>query len=184
MKKTIIGALVGAIIIFLWQFLSFAAANFHKPAQQYTEKQTAILDFLNSQGLEEGGYVFPGMPDGSSREQHEALMKEANGKPWAMVQYHKSNEATMSAMIMNMIRGFLVNIVIMLLFIWIIRRMTAPSFGQILTCSLFVGLIVFFNAPYTGHIWYKTFDVWAFFMDALISWGIVGIWLGWWMRRA
>ena len=38
MKKTVIAALVGGLIIFLWQFLSYALINFHKPAQQYTEK--------------------------------------------------------------------------------------------------------------------------------------------------
>ena len=183
MKKTIIGALVGAIIIFAWQFLSFAAVNFHKPAQNYTEKQTAILDFLNSQGIEEGGYIMPALPETATREEHEALMKESDGKPWAIVQYHKKGEWTMSSMIMNMVRGFLVNFVIMLLFIWILRRMAAPTFGTILATSLFVGLITFFNAPYTGHIWYQTFDIWAYFMDAIVAWGLVGIWLGWWMRR-
>ena len=180
MKKILIGAFVGALIIFIWQFLSFGMINFHRPAQNYTEKQDAIMSFLNSQGLKEGGYIVPSVPEGTSMDEAQAAMKTMEGKPWAIIQYHNSHEMSMT---MNMVRGFLVNFVIMLMFIWIIRRMAGPSFGQILTASLFVGLIVFFNAPYTGHIWYKTFDVWAFFMDALISWGIAGIWLGWWMRR-
>jgi hypothetical protein len=110
-------------------------------------------------------------------------MKEADGKPWAIVQYHKKAEFTVNDMIMNMVRGFLVNFVVILLFIWITRRMTAPSFGTILASSLFVGLISFLHQPYIGHIWYKTFDIWAFFLDAIVAWGLTGIWLGWWMRR-
>jgi hypothetical protein len=46
MKKEVIGAIVGGIIIFIWQFLSFALINFHLPVQQYTDKQDAILEAL------------------------------------------------------------------------------------------------------------------------------------------
>jgi hypothetical protein len=61
MKKSLIGAIVGGIIIFLWQFLSWALINFHKPAQQYTAKQDAVMTILNS-NLEEGGYIMPALP--------------------------------------------------------------------------------------------------------------------------
>ena len=66
MKKTIVAAIVGGIIIFIWQFLSFALINFHKPAQNYTDKQDAIMNFLNSQQLPEGGYFLPNIPDNST----------------------------------------------------------------------------------------------------------------------
>ena len=69
MKKTIVAALVGGIIIFIWQFLSFALINFHKPAQNYTDKQDAIMTFLNSQQLPEGGYILPNIPDNTTAAQ-------------------------------------------------------------------------------------------------------------------
>jgi hypothetical protein len=180
MNKTLIGAIVGGIIIFIWQFLSFALVNFHKPAQNYTPKQDAIMTALNSQNLEEGGYIMPGVPEGTSMDDHEKMMKDMEGKPWATVQYHKSYE---NDMIMNMIRGLLVDIVLVYLFCWLVGRMGMPTAGTIITSAIFTGLIVFFNAPYTGHIWYKTFDIWAHFMDAIVSWGLTGLWLSWWLRR-
>jgi len=180
MKKTIIGALVGGLIIFIWQFLSFALINFHKPAQNYTDKQDAILSYLNSQQLAEGGYIMPNLPESATMDDHEQLMKTATGKPWAIVQYHASQE---NNMVMNMIRGFLVNVVIVLLFCWLLRQLNAPAFSTIVTSALVVGLIVFLNAPYTGFIWYKNFDIWASLADAIVSWGLTGIWLAWWLRR-
>ena len=183
MKKAIIGSIVGAIIIFIWQFLSFGLINFHKAAQDYTDKQDAIMGFLNSQGIKEGGYVLPSAPATASREEMEAAMKASDGKPWARIEYHNSAANNTNAMVMNMIRGFLVNVVIVLLFCWVIAKMAAPRFGTILASAVAVGLIAFLNEPYTGFIWYKTFDIWAYFFDALVSWGLTGIWLGWWLSR-
>lgn len=43
MKKHLIAAIVGAMIIFFWQFLSNAALELPRPAQLYTPKQDTII---------------------------------------------------------------------------------------------------------------------------------------------
>ncbi|MDQ3682450.1 MAG: hypothetical protein M3352_05165 [Bacteroidota bacterium] len=180
MKKTIIAAIVGGIIIFIWQFLSWSVINLHRPAQQYTPKQDAIMNFLNEQQLEEGGYFMPGYAENTSMDEMKQYVKDAEGKPWATIQYHKAFNTNM---VMNMVRGLLVNIITVFLLCWILVRMASPSFGRILTASLFTGIIVFLNAPYTNFIWYEGFDIWAHLADAVISWGACGLWLAWWLRR-
>jgi hypothetical protein len=183
MKKTIIGALVGAIIIFAWQFLSFGLANLHGPAQTYTDKQDVIMSFLKNQGIQEGGYLMPTAPSTASRNEMEAAMKASDGKPWARIEYHDVAGNNTKAMMMNMLRGLLVNILTVLLLCWIIGKMNGPTFRTIVATAMSVGLIAFLNEPYTGFIWYKTFDIWAYFLDAIVAWGLTGLWLGWWLRR-
>lgn len=178
MNKSIIAACVGGVIIFFWQFLSWGPLNLHQPAQKYTPKQEAILSFLDQQGLEEGGYYMPGTPEGASIEEYDRIMKEAAGKPWATIQYHHQQNSTMG---MNMMRGVLVNIVMVLLLCWIISFMRTPRFATIFLASLFTGLIVFLNEPYTTFIWFKTFDLWASLSDAVISWGLCGLWLAFYL---
>ena len=180
MKKVLIGSIIGGLIIFIWQFLSFALINFHKPVQAFTDKDKAILAFLNDQGLKEGGYILPGMPEGATMDEHQNAMKEAEGKPWASIQYHEKWE---NNMVMNMIRGLLVDIIMVALFCWILRRLNVLSFNNIVIASLITGLIVFLNAHYTNFIWYQTFDIWAHLLDAVVSWGLTGLWLAWWLRR-
>jgi hypothetical protein len=179
MKKSLIGALVGGIIIFIWQFLSWALINLHRPAQQYTSRQETVMTVLNN-NLEEGGYFMPAAPENASWEEHEKTMKASMGKPWASIQYHKSMEDNM---VMNMVRGALTNIIMVWLLCWIILRMNRPGFGTIFTASLITGLIVFLNSAYTMHIWYQTFDLYAHFADALVSWSACGLWLGWWLNK-
>jgi hypothetical protein len=183
MKKAIIGALVGAFIIFIWQFLSFALINFHKPAQEYTDKQDAIMSFLEGQQLKDGGYFMPNVPSTASNDEAEAVMKKSDGKPWARIEYHNVAENSMNAMIMNMVRVLLVNFVVVLLFSWLVSKMAAPSFRTIVVGALAVGVIAFLNEPYVEFIWYKTFDIWAYLLDAVVAWGLTGLWLAWWLRR-
>lgn len=183
MKKIIIGSIVGGILLFLWQFLSWAAGNFHEPVQKYTDKQEAIMTFLNSQNLEEGGYLMPSMPRTASKEEHEAFMKETDGKPWALVNYHKENKSDMNDMIMNMIRALVIDILTVYLLCWILRRFNVLTFSNVLLASIVTGLIVFFNAPYIHYIWYQDADIWIHLLDAIASWGLVGLWLGWWLTR-
>lgn len=176
MKKLLLGAIVGGIILFIWQFLSWTVLNLHYNAYQYTDKQDAIMSTLSSQLNTDGAYMLPSLPPGSTMEQHEAAMKTMEGKPWAVIQYHQSNNMNMGS---NMIRGLIVDFLIIGFFCAIISRMNALNFIAVLISSLFVGMIIFFYGPYTNHIWFKGFDLMAHFVDAIVSWGAVGFWLGW-----
>ena len=183
MRKTIIAAIVGGIIIFAWQFLSWAALNLHNAANKYTPNNAAILAALQENLPEEGGYMLPGLPESATREEHEKMMKESNGKPWASVQYHKAIESTPSSMYMNMGRGLVVDIVMVWLFCWILGKMNMATFGTIFTACFFMGFITFFNSAYTINIWYKWFDIMAHFTDAMVSWCVCGLWLGWFLKK-
>ena len=180
MKKMLIGAIVGGLIIFLWQFVSFAATELHYSATRHTPKQEAILQFMTSQQLEDGGYFIPRTTKEASTEEMEKSMNNMKGKPWMRIEYHNSYNQDM---MMNMFRGLVVNVIMIYLFIGLLKRMGVLTTGKVVTASLITGLIIFLNTAYTNHIWYQTFDTWAHLADALISWGLAGAWLGWWLNN-
>ena len=80
-------------------------------------------------------------------------------------------------------RSLLVDIFIIWLLCWLLAKIPSPSFSTIFGGTLATGIIVFLNAPYTLHIWFGSFDLNAHLIDALVSWGVTGLWLGWWLRR-
>ena len=174
MKKIIIAALVGALILQIWQTLSWAILDIHGSSQTYTANQDKIMEFLG-ENLDEGFYYLPNVAPGSEANPMEEYME----KPWAQVFYHDSYDANMG---INSARGFVINFLCVLLLGWILMKMGNASFQTILLASLAVGLIAYFNVSYIYSIWFQTNTI-GNLIDALVSWGLVGAWLGWWLRR-
>jgi hypothetical protein len=182
MKKWFIGSLVGAIIIFGWQFLSWGLLGIHDGAFKYHPAQDSIVNFLSSTITEEGAYMLPTAAPDATQEQHQELMKNLEGKPWASVIFHKEFHFEMAR---PMIRGFLVDLFLVFTLIYILTRGGVPTPIRVVAGSTAVGLFTFLWGPYTGHNWFQlpmemiTGDL----IDGIVAWGLCGIWLGWWLNR-
>jgi hypothetical protein len=179
MKKQIIGALVGGLILFFWQFISWGPGNFHASAQQYTPNQDSLMADLSKHLSEEGTYFVPRAPETASEEEMQRVMDAGVGKPWAVVSYHKSLEITFG---MNLLRGFIIDFLAVLMLIWVLLRMRDLDMKTILTASLFVGLIGYLTISYLDTIWFKTDSI-PYLIDTVVSWGLIGGWLVWWLPR-
>lgn len=180
MKRLLIATIIGAVILFICQFLSWAALNLHSKAQGYTPQQESIMALLKDQNLKEGGYILPSLPPTASQEEWNAFMKTADGKPWASIQYHNRLNTSMAP---NMIRTFLTNIVLLFVVCWLLVRLNRQKFSTIFTATVLIGLVGFINFNYIYHIWYKTFDLWGSLAETVITWSVCGLWLGWWLTR-
>ena len=176
MNKSIIGALVGGLLIFIWQSLSWTMLNRHDKAMQYTPKQDSIMTYLSSQFSQDGSYILPRPAPGASMED----CKQYVGKSWAQISYHTAKKDNM---VSSMLWNYLVNVIAVLLLCFILAGITVNTSGKTLLASLFTGLIIFLQGPFVMHIWYETFDVWVHLTDYLISWGLAGLWLGWWLNK-
>lgn len=178
--KTIIGALVAGLLIMVWQTASHTFLQLHANQERYTPAQDTILQVL-SQSLPEGGqYFMPNLPPGSSTEAYTKLMEDSQGKPWAHITYFPAYEVNMG---MNMLRGFLVNLVLAFVLVWLLGKMHNPGFGGILMACLAVGFVSFCFQPYPAFIWYKTPGIWVELFDVIAGFGLAGLWLGWWLTR-
>lgn len=180
MNKSLIGALVGGIILFLWQFLSWGVAVFHANEMKYTENQDEILEFLDGK-LEPGSgtYFLPRVPKGTSAEDMKAATEAAQGKNWALISYRSDLQMGMG---LNMVRGFVIDFVAVLLLCWVLLQFAELTMGKTIMASVAIGIIGYLTISYLNSIWFE-YGTWGALIDAIGSWLLVGLWLGWWLRR-
>ncbi|MEO6691503.1 MAG: hypothetical protein ABIO44_04110 [Saprospiraceae bacterium] len=179
MKKEIIATIVGAIILFVWQFLSWSILPVHQSEYGYSANQDQIMTCLTQNLSESGTYMLPGSPPGTSHEEAEKDMEKHLNKPWATIHYHSSFEMSMG---MNMLRGFAVDLLAIFLLTWLLRKSSSINIKTAVTSSVAIGLIGYLTIPYLNSIWFPTNSL-GHLVDAIASWGIVGVWLGWYLGK-
>ena len=118
---------------------------------------------------------YPNLPDNATMDQHNKMMVDMHGKPFATILYHNTNNQNMTK---DMAESFIINVIMVWLLCWILLKINGPTFTDIFISCVFVGLIVFLNMPLTNHVWYWSFGIKADLIDAVASWGLTGIWLG------
>ena len=179
MKKEIIATLVGAIILFVWQFLSWSILPVHLSEYGYSANQDQIMSCLSQNLSESGTYMLPGSPPGTSHEQAEKDMEKHLNKPWASIQYHNSFEMNMG---MNMFRAFMVDLLAIFLLVWLLRKSSSITIKSAVTSSVAIGFIGYLTIPYLNSIWFQTNSL-GHLIDAVVPWSIAGVWLGWYLGR-
>jgi hypothetical protein len=151
----------------------------HQSEYGYTPNQDKIMETLNQNLTEEGTYMVPGVPPGTPHEEAEAAMQGSVGKPWASISYHKSFNVNMGA---NMFRGFVVDLLAAWLLVWLLLRFETLNLPTALRASVTVGIIGYLTIPYLNSIWFENNSL-GHLVDAIVSWALVGLWLGWWLPR-
>ncbi|MCB0524853.1 MAG: hypothetical protein H6576_10830 [Lewinellaceae bacterium] len=179
MNKQLIASFVGGLIIFIWQFFSWSILPTHKAEFGYTANQDSIMQTLNRYLSEDGGYFLPGVPPGTSQEEAQAMMEKNANKPWASISYHKSLNTNMT---MNMVRGFVADLLAAFLLVWLLMRFESLTMQSAIIASIFVGLTSYLTVSYSNSVWFETPSI-GHLIDAIVSWGLAGTWLGWYLRR-
>ncbi|HEY0677064.1 MAG TPA: hypothetical protein VGD17_02215 [Chitinophagaceae bacterium] len=182
MKKWLIGSLVGAVLLFAWQFLSWGVTGLHDNEFKYHPQQDQIISALSANLKEDGRYMIPRPAPDVSSEEYQKVMSEMFGKPSAIITYKSSLENKMAS---QMIRGFLIDIVIVLLLIYLMGGRVDKSLGSIYMATLAVGFVAWLWHPYTEHNWFQSpvTIITGALLEWIIAYSILGLWIGFWLSR-
>lgn len=175
MKKMVIGTLVGGLILWFWQFLSWGLINIHGSQLQYTDQEQALLDCMAATNLPEGQYFIPNRPPGVDQKEYQEVWKEKHqGKPWARIQYMHKSENTNA---MNMIRGIVIDLLAAFLFCYVLLGDPELTSGKVFSTALIIGVIAYLTIPYLNAIWFKSTSL-PDLLDAIVPWALIGLVLG------
>lgn len=183
MKKTVIATLVGAVIVFVYQSMSWMVLPVHENVFKYSDADVEIQEFLNERLTEHAVYVVPGKPPGMSEAEHQQQMEAHEGKPWAMITYHPSMNMEMSG---NMLTGLMFSILSVLIIVWVLTAASSvfSTFAsRFFVCVLF-GAFLTLNSSLADLNWWDS--PWHFvsgnLVDELVTWVLCGLWLGFYLK--
>ncbi len=179
MKKQIIACAIGALILFIWQFLSWGILPVHKAEYGYSANQDQIMAYLSQNLSESGTYMLPGSPPGTSHDEMEKDMQKNIGKPWAVIHYHSVLDMNMG---MNMFRGIVVDLLAIFLLVWLFGKFASLTMKDAVSASVAVGFIAYLVIPYVNSIWFETSSI-GYLIDAIVPWAAIGVWLGWYIPK-
>jgi len=81
-----------------------------------------------------------------------------------------------------MFRGYLTDVVAVLLLIWLLMKIPNISMQTTIVSCIVVGLVGYLTTSYTNSIWFEK-NTLPDLLDAVVAWTICGAWLGFWLRR-
>ena len=180
MKKLLIGSLVGGILLFIWQTLSWTVLDLHGKEYQKAPNETELLSTISSNFTEDGQYYLPRLENSASSADMKKKMEDMKGKPWAVVSFHKAYDANM---VSNVIRSLIVGLLTAFFACWVLSKSANSTFGSTFTGTLLIGLTGYLFIPYSGHVWFQTPGAMTNLVDTLVAWGLCGLWLGYWLNR-
>lgn len=182
--KLIVSTLVGGILLFAWQSLSWTVLPIHKHSFKYSPKQDTIIDALSANLTEAGLYYMPNIdPDQADPEAMQELEKASQGKPVAMVNYIPSYASNMGkAILMGLIYSLLVALIVSL----VQANMSGLGLAGRWLATLGFGLvlIIFDSMGDLNWFYYPMHYVQGEILDYLVSFGLAGIWFGWYWNRS
>ncbi len=184
MKKTLLAAFVGGLILFVWSIFAWIIiASLHAPSIRQLPNDDQVINALRAVGTK-GVYVFPAMPQETasmSKEAAEAAQKTWQQKyeqgPRGMIFFDPSGGSTM--MVPEFILGLILDIVAAFLAAWILVRSTAAA-SPFVARVAFVGILGIFISVVTHLSNYNWMDypldyTTAMIADTIASWVLAGI---------
>ena len=178
MKKILLAAILGAVIIFLWGFLSWTVIHFHDASYLSLSSGDEVADILKEKINENGVYYYPGdMGDAESGAELEVLEEKHKKGPLFTIIYIKKGQELMNPMIF--IKGFVVFFIAALIITFILNMVkdSLPTFIRrfsfLLSFALFAGFATYIN----NYVWlhYPLEYSLVMALDVLIGWALAGI---------
>lgn len=154
--KLFIGALLAALIMFVYGFVSHAVLPWHEP--QDLKDDTALTQAIRNSVTEKGVYMVPSKlrPDGSHLNE-EQWMESSQEGPFmlAVIRPGVNNRPMISYFGAN----FVYNLALALLLALILRQISADFFGTV-GASAMIGLFAGLSSWLPASNWYEYPPVW------------------------
>ena len=182
MNRLIVPALIAAITVFIWMFISWMVIGWHNVDIKNLPNGDDIAEQMKASMNEPGIYIYPGHPEGGGdASMEEWTTKYKTGPLVNFMVYHPEGTDPMNPMkfiksfIINFIAAFIAGILLMM------TLAQNPSYWRRVIFIMILGLFAAFLGPFVEWNW------WGFPLgytlvnvaDYCITWFFAGLVLAW-----
>jgi hypothetical protein len=157
--KLLLAALLGALAMFLWEFVAHMFTPLGEAGIRYMPQTAAVSSSLQSAiGDKSGMFMFPtgGLTDGSSKEEKtkamERIMEETKTKPSGLLVYKAAGTEFNFARCLAV--QFLTDFVKALLVAWLLAQTRLVTFGSRVSFVAVAGVIAAITTSIPHWNWY------------------------------
>lgn len=184
MKNTVVAGVVGAVILFAYQSLSWMVLPFHDNALKYNANQDSILAALSANLTEDGVYHVPNTPPGTSQADQEKAWQAWEGKPSAKVLYTSKTTMSMGS---DMAVGFILNLLAAGLVAMLLSKFSGvlKTFGNRFMAVFSFPLFLLLEGTLMEWNWWHTPGHYlsGYIIDIVVMGVLLGSWMAWYFGR-
>lgn len=182
MKRLLFPALLAAIAVFIWMFISWALLPWHGTSMKTLPENEALIEQLKSSITEPGLYYYPGMPQEDGETAMQAWVDKYRGGPVIPLMIFIPDGAepwNPNQFIFSFIINFLTAFVAAFLLKKAVNN-TAGYFDRVLFVTM-IGLFTAFAGPIMDMNWWKYPSGYSSVaaIDMIVTWFIAGLILAW-----
>ncbi len=182
MNRLIVPALITAVVVFIWMFISWAVIGWHYIDIEELPNGDAIAEQMKESINEPGIYIYPGYPeDGDDADMEEWTSKYQAGPLVNFMVYNPAGADPMDPMqfiksfIINFIAAFIAGVLLMM------TMAQNPTYWRRVIFVMMLGLFAAFVGPFIEWNWWSFPTGYSMVnaIDLCVTWFIAGLVLAW-----
>ena len=182
MKKRTLSIILGTLILFIWNAISWMVLPFHSNTLKNIPESALDARLLQEQLVEDGVYHYPGLPE--SPDQMSSIVDKLKEGPRITLMVYKQGSTELfdpKSFGLNL----LFNILSVVILLSVVNKLNDKSLGKIIATTLSIGLIIAFMSDFPQMNWYMfplEYTLTNVF-DYLVSFGLIGLLFGFYTYR-
>jgi hypothetical protein len=175
--KSIIGGIVGGVILFGWSFLAWVILPLHEPTLHKISDEEAVVSALQSHLGEKGVYALRKNPGMNDKAAMDAWTEKVKRGPNGLIAYDPAGSDPM--MPGQMAVGLVLDILAAWIACWFLARsiaLNAPYLARVAYCGMFgVFISVFSHLMAWNWMGFPVDYTSAMIIDSMVSWILAGL---------
>lgn len=153
MKRKIVSLIVGTLILFIWNALSWMVLPFHSNSLNSIPDNAINTELLKEHLTKDGVYHYPGFPKKDTPQALSEMEKRIETGPRITLMVFKRGRTELFSML-SFLGSIAINFVTVLLLYFLIQLSRVQTSKSILLMTLFVALIIGFASVLAQMNWY------------------------------